>query len=108
MQSTDQQLQKIMKRAELIKNRRRKKRRVLIDGISSFVFAILLIITSVSIPEIKSISAENSSANYGSLILGSPYFAYIMITVLAFVLGVSIALLCIHLKALRAQEDPRS
>jgi len=45
--------------------------------------------------------------NYGSLLLEEPYMGYVMVCVLAFALGVCMALLCVHWKALKQKEQER-
>lgn len=94
----------ILKRAELIKEKRARKRRVVIDAVSAAICLVLLVGASFSLPHLTQVSGQNAVEQYGSLILGSAWLGYVVIGILAFALGVCIALLCVHWRGWKQKE----
>ena len=107
MRTTEQQLQEIMKRAEILRENRAQKKRVLIDAISVLCCLVLLVGASVTLPRLDTAADQSVSQHYGSLILGASYIGYVVIGVFAFALGVCVTLLCLHWKKLKQKERDR-
>ena len=104
MRSTDEQLQEIMRRSEIIKEKHTLRRSLLTDAAASGLCLALLIAVILYAPVFHAAQAQSTSSQYGSLLLATPYIAYIIVAVLAFAAGICITLLCYHWKRLKEQE----
>lgn len=107
MRSTDEQLREIMKRAEVVKEKRTIRKSLRMNALSACICAILLTVASFYIPRLNSAPQENGMHGYGSLLLAAPYIGYVVVGILAFALGVCVTLLCIRLKELKEKERER-
>ena len=105
MRSTDEQLQEIMKRAEIVKEKRNIRSRLYASLTASCVCVALLVVTAICLPRLEPLAQKNEMQQYGSLLLAAPYTGYIVVAVIAFALGVCVTLLCIHWKRLRQKEQ---
>lgn len=104
MRSTDEQLREIIQRAEIVKEKRIMKKAILADGIASCICLALLIAAAVSLPNLKTAQAGNTASQYGSLLLAAPYIGYVIVSLLAFALGICVTLLCFHWKKWKERE----
>ena len=105
MHSTDDQLKEIMRRAETVKETRSRKKQLRASALASGICAALLIAVCIFLPGLSFTQDGATPQQYGSLLLKTPYMGYIVVGVIAFVLGICITLLCINWKLLR-QRDP--
>lgn len=108
MRSTDEQLREILRRTELVKEKRIIRRQVHAGAAASCVCAALLIAVCFYLPRLSVIQEAPELQNYGSLLLAAPYTGHVVAGVLAFALGVCVTLLCIAWKRLRERERDRS
>ena len=108
MRSTDEQLQEILNRAEHVRERQVIRRRILADALASGVCVMLLIVVSVQLPQLVSIGQDHAMQRYGSLLLAAPYMGYVVVSVLAFALGICVTLLCAHWRRLKEKERRRT
>ena len=107
MRSTDEQMREIMGRAKIVKEKRSIRKRLHASAIASLACAALLIAVCFCLPRLTVIPDSAGMQHYGSLLLAAPYTGYVIVGVLAFALGVCIALLCVHWKALQQKEQER-
>ena len=107
MRNTDEQLQEIMRRAEIGKEKRIIRTRIYASALASCACVALLIAVCFCLPQLTVMSESSGMQHYGSLLLAAPYTGYVVVGVIAFALGVCITLLCIHWKALRQKERER-
>ena len=100
MRSTDDQLTEILNRSERIVEKREILRETGMYGISAFVCIVFLVLTSVKLPGAMQRVAETGEENarYGSLLLTTDYMGYIVIGLLAFLLGVFATMIVLRLK----------
>ena len=91
----------ILRRAELLRRRQRLLRAMRAEGVCAAVCAALLALVFTHIPAPEALS--DGASPYGSLIFASQA-AGVVIGVLAFALGVSVTLLCLHRRRLRETE----
>lgn len=101
MRSTTEQLQEVLRRAEILRKKRAVQKRMIPETISALCCVLLLIAVSCDIPQFRVSPADLSPRNYGSMIHLSPAAVYIVIGILAFALGVCVTLLCQHCKRLK-------
>ena len=107
MRNTDEQLQEIMRRAEIVKEKRIIRKCIYASALASCVCVALLIAVCFCLPQLTVMSESSGMQHYGSLLLAAPYTGYVVVGAIAFALGVCITLLCIHWKALRQKERER-
>ena len=107
MRSTDEQLQEIMRRAEIVKEKRSIRKRIHASAIASCACVALLIAVCFCLPRLTFMTESTGMQQYGSLLLAAPYTGYVVVGVIAFALGVCVTLLCIHWKALKQKEQDR-
>ena len=105
MRSTDEQLQEIMRRAEIVKEKRNIRNHIYASLAASCVCVALLVVAGFCIPRLEPLAQQNEMQQYGSLLLAAPYTGYVVISLIAFALGVCVTLLCVHWKKLRQKEQ---
>ena len=104
MRSTDDQLREIMRRAELVKEKRNVKKVIMMNAVASGLCVALLSTVAVYLPNLSPAQAGQIETRYGSLLLAAPYIGYVIVGLLAFALGVSITLLCIQWKKWKERD----
>ena len=104
MRSTDEHLQEIMKRSQSIKEKKSLKKMMIVEGISACACLILIIVSVSCLPHITNGDNKASQVHYGSLILQTSYMGYVVVGVLAFILGVVVTLLSMHWKKMKQKE----
>ena len=104
MRSTDEQLQEVLRRAEIVKEKRSIRKRLHASAIASCACVALLIAVCFCLPQLTVVSENAAMQQYGSLLLAAPYTGYVVVGVIAFALGVCVTLLCLYWKALKQKE----
>ncbi len=104
MRSTDDQLREILRRSEIIKEKKTLRRSILTEAVVSAVCLVLILLFTLYVPNTHTAPAQNTATQYGSLLLGAPYAAYVIVAILAFTLGICVSLLCYHWRKLKEQE----
>ena len=107
MRNTDDQLREIMKRADHVIERKDAQKTAISYAVSSFACFVLMIVTSLYIPGISSSNSFETHEQYGSLLMNTAYMGFVVIGVLAFILGVFVTLLCIQIRKIRKGESDR-
>lgn len=107
MRSTTDQLQEIMKRADVVKEKRVVRKKIQASVLATCLCAALLIAVSIYLPNMPLDASDKMREQYGSLLLGAPYMGYIIVGILAFALGICSTLLCIFWKELKKKEQAR-
>ena len=97
MRQTDDQLREILERSEKLK-RKASRRIAAAQALSAAACFVLLLALSLTIPTVSGAAGGPEPGSYGSLILSSPQLGYMVIAVVAFLLGVCVTLLCVHLR----------
>lgn len=108
MRSTDEHFHEIMKRATIIKEKQAIRRRMIVEGISACACLVLLVATALFLPQISGNANSVSQAHYGSLILQVSYMGYVVVGLLSFILGVLVALLCMHWRKMKQKESEKN
>ena len=103
MRNSDEQLGLILKKAANKRTRKKQKLRVLREAGLSALCLGLIVVASFLLPRGEETVPAAADGRFGSLILSSPYIGYIVIGALSFALGISLTLLCLHL---RRREHP--
>lgn len=105
MRTTDEQMQEIMKRAEDIRMRKILKKRMYSYMLAACACVVLLITVLNYVPKLETRTGDVATQRYGSLLLDSPYMGYVVIGLIALVLGICSTLLCINWRELRQREQ---
>ena len=98
MKTIDEQLLEIQKRGNCLLKKRERQKKIGVDLIAAAVCVFLMAVTAYYLTRIRQASEHTVSHRYGSLVLNTPYIGYVVIGVLAFLLGVFLTLLCSHLR----------
>ena len=96
MRNLDEQLREIQSRSVKLKTERRDRQVLAAGGLMTCVCLILITAVALSLPAVFD-GASGGGSRYGSLILSTPAMGYVIIGVLAFLLGICVTLLCVHL-----------
>ena len=96
-------LSQILRRSERIALRRKRRSCQRLTGICSALLAVLVLGITV-MPEKLAVTSAGSV--YGSFLLSREAGGYVLIALIAFVLGVAVTLLCQHCR--KKQEDTRN
>ena len=107
MKSTDEQLREIMKRSERIKAKQNEKKVIAFHALSVCACLVLLIAVSLHLPSYPDAGVAQEPVHYGSLLLSSPYMGYVLVCVLAFLLGVLVTLLILRLHKMRKGDQEK-
>ncbi len=97
MRNTEDQLLEIRERSVKMKREHERRRSVILSRVSVCVCVVLIVAAAVSLSFLSE-GAGSVPGNYGSLILTSHHLGWVVIGVLAFLLGVSVTLLCVRLR----------
>lgn len=98
MRSTDEQLAEIAKRATRMSAQAASRRRAALDALAAAACLILIAFVATTTPQLGAAPTGVSASQFGSLALTGGAVGYVLIGVLAFLLGVCITMLCIHLR----------
>jgi len=93
MRSIDEQLNEILKRSDDVIENRRIRKNMLVEGVMSCICMALLVITILYIPSAENTSAQIADGRYGSLILDTAGMGYVVVGVLAILMGILATLL---------------
>ena len=66
-----------------------------------------MIVTSLYIPGISAKGTVVTQEHYGSLLMNTAYMGFVVIGVLAFILGVFVTLLCMQIRKMKKGESDR-
>ena len=105
MRDTDRQLKDILERSENLKNRHADIRKTVMYSLSMGVCLILLVMTAVFVPSVIDSAIRTEGIRYGSLILSAEYMGYIIMALLAFILGILATLFCFHLNEIKRRKE---
>ena len=98
MKDIDEQMEEVLHRADMIKQEKADRSVRLYKVLAVCAGLAIVITAALLMPVLSGTVSPDDKTVYGSIMLGSPYLAYILIAVLAFVLGMSVAILCMHIE----------
>ena len=102
MHSLDEQMLAIERRSHQLRQKRRHRRVLLWETGLVCACLVLIVGAGVWVSNLTGAALPVTVSPYGSMIAGSRFIGYIVIGVLAFLLGISVTLLGLHL---RKKED---
>ncbi len=98
MRNTEEQLKEILKRSEKLKYIKDLKRKMAGELIAITAMVLMVISAGIYSPRVMDMTTGQSEVKYGSLILSASHMSLVVIGVLAFVLGITVTLFCLHLR----------
>lgn len=104
MQSPNEQLAVIMQRADSIRHKNKLRKQLMNQSFSVCTCIVLIVMTCFYLPEITLVTDSSLAVQFGSLILNTFYIGYVVVGVLAFILGILITTLCLTWKNLNRKE----
>ena len=107
MHSLDEQMQTIRNRSVRIRREKNRRRTLLRESGMVCACLALIVVTGVRISGLSGEMTPITVSPYGSLIAGGRYVGYVVIGVLAFLLGIAVTLLGIHLRNRQDGERDR-
>lgn len=96
MRSTEEQLQEIVARSNRMRAASHRRRAVR-DALAAAACIALMVYVAYAIPSLDGV-IEQPGAQYGSLIITGSSLGYVLIAALAFLLGIFVTLLALHLR----------
>ena len=104
MRSTDEQFQEVLKRAEHLRDRKAERKAAAGWALSAAACVVLLIAAAGFLPLLPGETSAVTFTHYGSLLLGASRMGYVVIGILAFLLGVCVTMLAIRIRKTRDRE----
>ena len=98
MRSTDEYMNEIMKKSEIIKEQHTSKIVAAIEAACSLGCLALMVLVAELAPGLTANGNVAAEVHYGSLILKASYMGYVVMGALAFLLGILVTLLCVQVK----------
>jgi uncharacterized BrkB/YihY/UPF0761 family membrane protein len=105
MRSIDDQMTEIFRRSNNLKEKKKVSNAMIGYIVSIAACLALMVVTAIMISGMNTESSISSMSRYGSLIITAPYMGYVIVGLLAFVLGMLITLLCKKMVDLKKLED---
>lgn len=107
MRSTDEQMMEITARAAEMKKEQKLRKAIAAEALSCCVCTALLIWCAAAMPSFEVAIRDSAKNYYGGLLLSSPALGYVVMSILGFLLGICITLLCLHLHNQDREGDVR-
>lgn len=104
MRSIDEQMEEILQRREVYQAVKAIRQKIILEGAVCGGCAALLIAVIAFLPRLHDISDQAEIRQYGSMVLKMPSVGYVLIALLAFIMGVAVILLCQHWKQKKEKE----
>ena len=98
MRHTDEQLREILERSAKLKIRVTSRCAAAMQTLSGALCLVLILAASYAISLVGGKAGSLEPTDYGSLIISTARLGYVVIAVLAFLLGVCATMLCVHLR----------
>lgn len=100
---TEMRIQEIERRTMI----KRQKRDSFINAVMSVVCMLILICVGVLMNDVQNYGIADVNSAYGSVLLREGACAYILVGIIAFVIGVSFTVICIRLHGKNKEEKDR-
>lgn len=104
MQDIKNQMNEIHRRKEIYNDIKSLKRKMLVEGVAGVLLSVMMIVVVGYLPKLSQVSEQTPVRQYGSLILKLPYVGYVLVALIAFILGIILTLLSQHWKKKKEKE----
>ena len=104
MREIDDQMNEIMRRSDIMKKRKSINGYIAGFGVTIAACLLLMVVSVASMANKNINTTVVELTGYGSLIMSAPYMSYVVVALLAFILGILVTLLCKHINELKKLE----
>ena len=104
MRSINEQMKEILRRKEIYQETKAIRQKIILEAAVCGGCAALLIAFIAFFPKLSDITDQAPIRQYGSMVLKMPSVGYVLLALLAFILGVALTLLCQHWKQKKEKE----
>ena len=105
MRSIDEQMNEIRRRKDIYNQKKILRNKMIGECSVGVVCLILMISGAVILPGLDFSGDHAQILQYGSVIKSIPVIGYLLIAILAFVMGVAVTMACIHWKERKEKEQ---
>ena len=105
MRSIDDQMAEVFRRSDILKEKKKVGSAMAGYIVSIAACLALIVVTAIMISGMNTESTVSSMSGYGSLIITAPYMGYVIVGLLAFILGILLTLLCKKMMDLKKLEE---
>ena len=105
MRTNEERIAAMHARAAELRREKRKRLTRLTGGISALLCLALVVALAACMPRLPMASAGAPDGMSGSIFAGSGTLGYIVVALLAFLLGVSVTVFCVRLRKWREDRD---
>jgi len=105
MRTNEERINAMHTRAAVLRREKRKRQTRLTGGVSIALCLVLIVVLAAVMPRLPLASAGTPSIMTGSIFAESGALGYIIVALLAFLLGVSVTVFCLRLKKWREDRD---
>jgi len=94
VRQTDEQLNCILQRTEILKRRNRRRKEAAQSASLLCVFLCAVAALPALLPELPQTAGTAPGGAFGSLISSGPYLRYAVVGIISFILGITVTILC--------------
>ncbi len=109
MRKTEDRIKLMHERAEEIGRESKRRRERLLQGVAIAAGIVVVILTAIFLPNLLSGESPEAAPGgmYASIFSNSPILSYIVIGIIAFLLGAAVTIFCIRIKKTAVQEKTK-
>jgi|GEM_PF-1130130 len=105
MRTLEEQAERIRVREQQLRRQRHRRITVVLSSFSVLCCIVLVISAARLFPYIEKKLAETPAGSYGAVFAGDPAAGFIIVIIIAFLLGICVALLGMNFKKSRNRRD---
>ena len=105
MRDIKDQISEVSRRREIYTDIKKLRRKIIGEITTGLICVALVVSVACNIPALGKVSEQTPVMQYGSMILAVPTVGYVLISILFFVLGIVVTLLCQHYKKYKEKEQ---
>lgn len=105
MRDIKDQIKEVNRRREIYTDLRKLRGKIIGEVAAGLICVMLVVTVACNIPALERVSEQTPVKQYGSMILAVPTVGYVLISILFFVLGIVVTLLCQHYKKYKEKEQ---
>jgi len=105
MRSIDEQMNEIRRRKDIYNQKKILRNKMIGECSVGVVCLILMISGAIFLPKLEIVNDHAQIVQYGSVIKSLPVIGYLLIAILAFIMGVAVTMACLHWKENKKKEQ---
>ncbi len=105
MRDIEEQIKEVNRRREIYTDIKKLRRKIIGEIAAGLICVMLVVTVACNIPALDQVSEQTPVKQYGSMILAVPTVGYVLISILFFVLGIVVTLLCQHYRKHKEKEQ---